>query len=95
MPRVKTTKQTVAKAEEAKQEEAPKKEAPKKEAIKIEDVVEVAELKAEDPKVEEPKPTFTLLDVGGKQGLQKICRDCGRNTSPHRKQCKFCGLQFI
>lgn len=90
MPKVKTTKQTAAKAEEAKQEEATKKKATKKEAIKIEDVVEVAE-----PKVEEPKPTFTLLDVGGKQGLQKICRDCGRNTSAHRKQCKFCGLQFI
>jgi len=89
MPRVKTTKQATAKAEEAKQE-APKKKATKKEAIKIEDVVEVAE-----PKVEEPKPTFTLLDVGGKQGLQKICRDCGRNSSAHRKQCKFCGLKFI
>ena len=94
MPRVKTTKQATAKAEEAKQE-APKKKATKKEAIKIEDVVEVAEPKVAEPKVEEPKPTFTLLDAGGKQGLQKICRDCGRNTSAHRKQCKFCGLKFI
>lgn len=94
MPKEKTTKQATAKAEEAKQEtpkkKATKKKATKKEAIKIEDVVEVAE-----PKVEEPKPTFTLRDVGGKQGLQKICRDCGRNSSAHRKQCKFCGLKFI